>query len=235
MEVLPLTGGDGVFGDLHRTGCAPAASCRCWPTATSPRAASRSTFFGEPRPDARPGRPRSRCAPARRCSRCRSGTSGCRRARRPGGGSSPTSTPRSCRRRRRPRPGGGRVAAMTQGVRRRPGRRHRRPPARTGTCCSGCSSPTCRRPPGPRGRERPTASDPVRERVAVRVGLVCPYSFDVPGGVQFHVRDLAEHLIGARPPGQRAGARRTTTPRCRRTSRRPAAPSRCRTTARSRG
>jgi phosphatidylinositol alpha-mannosyltransferase len=29
----------------------------------------------------------------------------------------------------------------------------------------------------------------------VRVGLVCPYSFDVPGGVQFHVRDLAEHLI----------------------------------------
>ena len=30
----------------------------------------------------------------------------------------------------------------------------------------------------------------------MRVGVVCPYSFDVPGGVQFHVRDLAEHLIG---------------------------------------
>lgn len=29
----------------------------------------------------------------------------------------------------------------------------------------------------------------------LRVGLVCPYSFDVPGGVQFHVRDLAEALI----------------------------------------
>ena len=29
----------------------------------------------------------------------------------------------------------------------------------------------------------------------MRVGLVCPYSWDVPGGVQFHVRDLAEHLI----------------------------------------
>jgi phosphatidyl-myo-inositol alpha-mannosyltransferase len=29
----------------------------------------------------------------------------------------------------------------------------------------------------------------------MRVGLVCPYSFDVPGGVQFHVRDLAENLI----------------------------------------
>ncbi|HET9657971.1 MAG TPA: glycosyltransferase family 4 protein [Kineosporiaceae bacterium] len=31
----------------------------------------------------------------------------------------------------------------------------------------------------------------------MRIGLVCPYSFDVPGGVQYHVRDLAEHLIGA--------------------------------------
>jgi len=30
---------------------------------------------------------------------------------------------------------------------------------------------------------------------ALRVGIVCPYSFDVPGGVQFHVRDLAESLI----------------------------------------
>nr|WP_081785272.1 glycosyltransferase family 4 protein [Cellulomonas sp. KRMCY2] len=28
----------------------------------------------------------------------------------------------------------------------------------------------------------------------MRIGLVCPYSFDVPGGVQFHVRDLAEAL-----------------------------------------
>ncbi|MFP5334255.1 MAG: glycosyltransferase family 4 protein [Actinomycetes bacterium] len=31
----------------------------------------------------------------------------------------------------------------------------------------------------------------------MRVGIVCPYSFDVPGGVQFHVRDLAEALIAA--------------------------------------
>ncbi|RKN12681.1 glycosyltransferase family 4 protein [Streptomyces radicis] len=29
----------------------------------------------------------------------------------------------------------------------------------------------------------------------MRIGIVCPYSWDVPGGVQFHVRDLAEHLI----------------------------------------
>ncbi len=30
----------------------------------------------------------------------------------------------------------------------------------------------------------------------MRVGMVCPYSFDVPGGVQNHVHDLAETLLG---------------------------------------
>jgi phosphatidylinositol alpha-mannosyltransferase len=30
----------------------------------------------------------------------------------------------------------------------------------------------------------------------VRVGLVCPYTWNVPGGVQVHIRDLAEALIG---------------------------------------
>jgi len=29
----------------------------------------------------------------------------------------------------------------------------------------------------------------------LRIGIVCPYSFEVPGGVQGHVRDLAEALI----------------------------------------
>jgi phosphatidylinositol alpha-mannosyltransferase len=29
----------------------------------------------------------------------------------------------------------------------------------------------------------------------MRIGIVCPYSFDFPGGVQFHIRDLAEQLI----------------------------------------
>jgi phosphatidylinositol alpha-mannosyltransferase len=29
----------------------------------------------------------------------------------------------------------------------------------------------------------------------VRIGLVCPYSWDIPGGVQAHVRDLAEKLL----------------------------------------
>jgi phosphatidylinositol alpha-mannosyltransferase len=28
----------------------------------------------------------------------------------------------------------------------------------------------------------------------VRIGVVCPYSFDVPGGVQGHVVDLAKAL-----------------------------------------
>ncbi len=36
---------------------------------------------------------------------------------------------------------------------------------------------------------------PRRVERALRVGIVCPYSYDVPGGVQFHVRDLAEALI----------------------------------------
>ncbi|MCF2529022.1 glycosyltransferase family 4 protein [Yinghuangia soli] len=29
----------------------------------------------------------------------------------------------------------------------------------------------------------------------MRIGVVCPYSWDVPGGVQYHVRDLANWLI----------------------------------------
>ena len=30
----------------------------------------------------------------------------------------------------------------------------------------------------------------------MRIGLVCPYQWDVPGGVQYHVRDLARTLRG---------------------------------------
>jgi phosphatidylinositol alpha-mannosyltransferase len=30
----------------------------------------------------------------------------------------------------------------------------------------------------------------------MRIGLVCPYKWDVPGGVQYHVRDLADTLRG---------------------------------------
>ncbi|WP_175087849.1 glycosyltransferase family 4 protein, partial [Candidatus Frankia nodulisporulans] len=31
----------------------------------------------------------------------------------------------------------------------------------------------------------------------MRIGIACPYTWDVPGGVQVHVRDLAETLIAA--------------------------------------
>ena len=29
----------------------------------------------------------------------------------------------------------------------------------------------------------------------MKIGVVCPYAWDIPGGVQNHVRDLAEHMI----------------------------------------
>ena len=29
----------------------------------------------------------------------------------------------------------------------------------------------------------------------MKIGMVCPYSWDVPGGLQSHIRDLAEALI----------------------------------------
>ena len=32
---------------------------------------------------------------------------------------------------------------------------------------------------------------------SLKIGLVCPYSWETPGGVQNHVRDLAEYLIAA--------------------------------------
>ena len=32
----------------------------------------------------------------------------------------------------------------------------------------------------------------------LRIGIVCPYSWDVPGGVQNHIRDLAEFLLNNR-------------------------------------
>jgi phosphatidylinositol alpha-mannosyltransferase len=32
---------------------------------------------------------------------------------------------------------------------------------------------------------------------SLKIGFVCPYSWDTPGGVQNHVRDLAEYLIAA--------------------------------------
>ena len=69
-------------------------------------------------------------------------------------------------------------------------------------------------------------------RRLMRIGLVCPYQWDVPGGVQYHVRDLAQTLRGMghhvevlpRPSEEDA---------CRRVDHlRPAARCRCPTTAR---
>ena len=67
---------------------------------------------------------------------------------------------------------------MTQAARRRLRPRHRRAPCRLAHAAAAVARrPRARRPaPGPR----------------VKVGLVCPYAWDVPGGVQAHVRDLAE-------------------------------------------
>ena len=44
-------------------------------------------------------------------------------------------------------------------------------------------------------------SSVIGQRASLRVGLVCPYSFDVPGGVQNHVLGLARYLrdAGHRP------------------------------------
>src|SRR5262249_11955069 len=80
----------------------------------------------------------------------------------------------------------------------------------TGTCCNVSGSPTLirREPPRCPWNERSTARRPGTRRggtcrgasgegdVPMRVGIVCPYSWDIPGGVQAHVRDLAAALIG---------------------------------------
>ena len=60
---------------------------------------------------------------------------------------------------------------------------------------------------------RPSPTPSVPSRRALRVGLVCPYSLESPGGVQSHVLGLTRHLLeqghepfvlapgGCRPPG----------------------------------
>src|SRR5690606_31616235 len=65
---------------------------------------------------------------------------------------------------------------------------------RTGTCCSECGWTRPRAQPLG-GHRPPSGRDGRRRKGAVRIGIVCPYSFDVPGGVQNHVMDLAETLI----------------------------------------
>ena len=40
-----------------------------------------------------------------------------------------------------------------------------------------------------------SGSEQMSKRKPLRIGIVCPYGWDAPGGVQNHVRDLAEYLI----------------------------------------
>src|SRR3954453_18679088 len=44
-------------------------------------------------------------------------------------------------------------------------------------------------------RPRPGPRHGAQRGGSMKVGLVCPYPWDVPGGVQGHVRGLAEALI----------------------------------------
>ena len=81
----------------------------------------------------------------------------------------------------------------------------------TGTCCSGSSSTTSTR--DRRAREPGRAAG----TLAVRIGIVCPYSFDVPGGCSSTSATWpstssarATTVACSRPP--------TTTPRCPTTS-----------------
>ena len=98
----------------------------------------------------------------------------------------------------------------------------------TGTCCSRSGSPTCRR-----SAAAPARADPAA--VLMRIGMVCPYSFDVPGGVQAHVLQLAEVMRGYGHRRERAGAVVAGRPSCPTTSSPAARPSPFRTTGRSRG
>ena len=91
---------------------------------------------------------------------------------------------------------------------------------RTGTCCRRSSSTTSTPSAWPAAATAPSATATARgngtaaadRRTAsgrtldgpsradardapVRIGIACPYSWDVPGGVQQHIRDLAEALI----------------------------------------
>ena len=55
--------------------------------------------------------------------------------------------------------------------------------------------------------QRVFTDDPGGAARLMRVGLVCPYSFDVHGGVQNHVLDLAAALVALGPRGGGARAR----------------------------
>ena len=206
-------------GRAGRAAAGRRTSCRCWPTGTCPPAGVEVDFFG--------GRTRMPAGPALLALR--------------------TGAPlyvvdlwyepdAAARPRGRPAAGAG-------------------PTAGRWTCGCGCSP--SRSPTGWRAgiaqhpadwhmlqrlwldrRRRPTtgaapsAAGGLSEGLTMRIGIVCPYSFDVPGGVQNHVTRPRRDADRAGARGQRARARPTRTRRCRRTWCRPGGRCRCRTTAR---
>ena len=90
------------------------------------------------------------------------------------------------------------VGAITQALADRFAAEHRRAPRRLAHAAAAVARRPVRRSAG-RGCSA--------EIAVMRIGMVCPYSFDVPGGVQAHVLQLAEVLHRARARRQRAGAR----------------------------
>src|SRR5918994_730394 len=122
------------------------------------------------RPGCRPDPLPWRCGPAPRWCPSVSGT----RATIPTTGWSSASTTRF-----HPRP-------VHPGPRRRARHGHRRAPARLAHDAAAVH----RRPATGR-----SATHCVWRVRPVKVGMVCPYSWDMPGGVQVHIRDLAEELM----------------------------------------
>ena len=80
------------------------------------------------------------------------------------------------------------IAAMSQALADRVHRGDRRAPAGLAHAAAGLH-----RRPGPGAAA--AAQVPASPERAMKIGIVCPYSWDVPGGVQLHIRDLAEALI----------------------------------------
>ena len=215
-------------GRAHRAAAAePRGRAPARPTGTCPRAGSRSSSSA-----GRPG-----CRPARRCSPLRTGA--------------PLfvvtlwydgDTPRGTG----ARPGAaaaGRRALDAAGRGADPG--DRRPASPAGIAEHPADwhmlqrlwlddLPRRRGAPDRAERRPPTGPAGARAAAGMRIGIVCPYSFDVPGGVQAHVQRPRRGADRARAPGQRArpGRRRRAAPP---TWCRPGGRFRCATTAPSPG
>ena len=223
MEIMPPSGGDRPPMDvldeaLGKGHVVPLLADR--DLSARGRGGASSSAGG---PGCRPGRRCSRCAPARRCTwppvvraeshgRCWAAAAAGpeRAARRAGTGDDPADR-RPLRRGHRGTPGG--LAHAAAAVARR--------------VAEGTAAPAAGDVGDAAGRRRTVRPDRPEGRASVRIGIVCPYSFDVPGGVQNHVHDLAETLIGL---GHEVSvlAPADEDRRCRRTWCRPAGRCRCR-------